>query len=223
MVNHLTAEQRRVLGVLMEKSLATPDYYPMTLSAIVAACNQKSNRDPVVSYPEGDVGRVLYELMELNLVAQADTSHGARANRFEQRVHEELDWNRRHRALMAELLLRGPQTLGELRTRSARMVSLPDPASLTSVLEELVCMDPPRVRVLPREPGRSAVRHDHTLYPPDECTASAVPAVATTEAGPVETTSDSGLTARIERLETEVADLRAVVQDIRQQLARSAP
>jgi len=221
MVKHLTAEQRRVLGVLMEKSLATPEYYPMTLNAVVAACSQKSNRNPVVRYSEGDVGRALHELAQMDLVGQADTAHGARANRFEHRVREGMEWNRRHRAVMAELLLRGPQTLGELRTRSARMVPLPDQESVASVLEELANMDPPRVRVFAREPGRSAVRYDHMLYSPEELTAPVVTAAAVAEPRPIEKTRDPGLSARIERLEAEVTDLRAVVEDLRQHLSRS--
>ncbi|MFH0982852.1 MAG: DUF480 domain-containing protein [Planctomycetota bacterium] len=214
----LMAEQRRVLGVLIEKSLATAEHYPMTLSAIVAACNQKNNRDPVVNYGESNVGRVLYELMQMNLVAQADSAPGARANRFAHRVHEELDWNRRHRAVMAELLLRGGQTVGELRTHSARMVPLPDVAAVISVLEELGNLDPPRVRVLPRQPGQAAIRYDHTLYPPEELAASAPALPTAAPAGPVEAVTASDLAARVDRLEAEVASLRAEVEDLRRSL-----
>ncbi|MCK4658221.1 MAG: YceH family protein [Phycisphaerae bacterium] len=217
MKDHLSAEQRRVLGVLIEKSLTTPEYYPMTLNAIVAGCSQKSNRHPVASYAESDVGRVLYELMEMRLVCQASSAHGARANRFEQRTHEELDWNRRHRALMAELLLRGPQTVGELRTRSARMVPLPDLQAVASVLEELEGMDPPLVRVLPRQPGKSAIRYDHTLYPPEELEKMEQTAVASTaevEGDPTPPAHDSELALRVERLESEVDQLREQVEEI---------
>lgn len=214
----LSAEQRRVLGVLIEKSLATPEYYPMTLNAVVAACNQKQNRDPVVSYGEGDVGRALYELMEMDLVAQADAAQGARANRFEHRVHEELGWNRRHRAMMAELLLRGPQTVGELRTRTARMVPLPDLASVTSVLEELINMDPPMVQVLPRLPGQSTIRQSHTLYPPDEMEALTAGPAPGAPAAPVAPSPDPGLVERVERLEAEVAELHRLIDDLRRQL-----
>ena len=212
----LTAEQRRVLGVLIEKSLATPEYYPMTLNSVLAASNQKSNRNPVVNYTEGDAGRVLYELMQMNLVVQADAAHGARVNRFEHRVHEELDWNRRHRAVMAELLLRGPQTAGELHTRSARMVPLPDLAAVASVLEELASTEPAMVRVLPRQPGRSAVRYDHTLYPPEELEAPASPTAV--EPGSVQVAGEPDLPARVERLEAEVADLRTLVEGLRRRV-----
>ena len=183
----LTAEQRRVLGVLIEKSLATPEYYPMTLNSVLAASNQKSNRNPVVNYTEGDAGRVLYELMQMNLVVQADAAHGARVNRFEHRVHEELDWNRRHRAVMAELLLRGPQST-----------------------------EPAMVRVLPRQPGRSAVRYDHTLYPPEELEAPASPTAV--EPGSVQVAGEPDLPARVERLEAEVADLRTLVEGLRRRV-----
>ncbi|MCP4590777.1 MAG: DUF480 domain-containing protein [bacterium] len=216
MVTHLSAEQRRVLGVLIEKSLATPEYYPMTMNAIIAACNQKSNRDPMVSYTEGDVGRVIYELQEMQLVGQADSAHGARANRFEQRVHQELGWNRRHRAVMAELLLRGPQTVGELRTRSARMVPLPDPAAVGSVLEELAGMEPSRVRVLPREPGRSAVRHDHTMYAPGEKQTETSGVREYQEPTVAQRNPTSSLATRVERLEAEVKELRALLGDRRE-------
>ena len=209
----LTAGQRRVLGVLIEKSLATPEYYPMTLNAVLAACNQKNNRDPVVSYTEDDVGRVLYELMQMHLVKQADSAVGARANRFEHQVQEQLDWNRRHRAVMAELLLRGPQTVGELKTRSARMVPLPDLAAVASVLDELAQRDPPQVRLLPRQSGHSAPRYAHLLYPTTEAVEHepepTAPSVSPVRAAAAEAPSGSGLAERVARLEAEVADLRA--------------
>src|SRR5207248_5113709 len=134
MTLHLTGLQRRILGVLMEKSLAQPEYYPMTLNAITAACNQKSNRDPVMSVPDGEVGKVLWELQQAGLVAQAEPDRSARANRFRHLVEEKLGWNARERALLAELLLRGPQTAGELRTHASRMMAFDNVTYISEML-----------------------------------------------------------------------------------------
>lgn len=208
---HLTAEQRRVLGVLIEKSLANPEYYPMTLNAIVAACNQKNNRDPLVEYDEGVVAKAVHEMMTMGLVSQAEAGRNARANRFAHQVHEQWGWERRQRAMMTELLLRGPQTVGELRTRSARMVPLPDLPSVNSVLDELMQHEPSWVIVLPRQPGQSTIRYDHTLYREGEERPASQTAVAGTRVAPA---ADSELIERMERLEAEMAELRRIVGEL---------
>ncbi len=165
----LTPLQRRVFGVLIEKSLSQPDYYPMTLNAITAACNQKQNRNPVMECTEGEVARAVHELEGLALVRMADVSAGARANRFRHLADTALNWDRPQQAVLAELLLRGPQTIGELRGRASRMsASLDSIEVVTNVLRDLASRETPVVVELEREPGKSATRWSHLLYPDSE-------------------------------------------------------
>ena len=153
----------RVLGVLIEKSLTQAGSYPLTMNAIVLGANQKQNRDPVLSLSEGEVARALGSLERKQLVAQAPPAPGARANRFQHRVVNELRWDRRDQAIMAELMLRGRQTAGELRTHASRMTSFADIGSVLNTLQELAAREPSFVEELPREPGRSANRWRHLI------------------------------------------------------------
>ena len=155
--------QRRVLGVLIEKTLTQGGSDGLSLNSILIGCNQKTNREPVVEYAEGDVARTVRELMDMQLAAQAPPEPGARVNRFGHRVEERLGWGRREQAVMAELLVRGPQTVGELRGRIGRMNVHLDVLGVQAILDELGSREPPPLVVLPREPGRSAVRYRHTL------------------------------------------------------------
>jgi hypothetical protein len=159
----LSDVEQRVLGVLIEKSLTQPAGYPMTINALVLGANQRQNRDPVTAYSDTDVSRALHSLSLKQLVRQAPPGPGARANRFEHNVVEACQWDRRDQAVLAELLLRGRQTAGELRGRAARMTAFPDLASVTTTLEALARREPRLVEELPREPGRSANRFRHLL------------------------------------------------------------
>ena len=151
----LTPVQQRVWGALIEKSLSQPAYYPMTLNAVNAACNQKQNRDPVMSLGEGEVAKALHELQEMGLVSLAPSSPGARANRFGHQAQSELAWDRPQQAIMAELLVRGPQTLGELRTRAGRMSdTLQNLAILSNVVNDLAAREPPPTSAPGFVPGR---------------------------------------------------------------------
>jgi uncharacterized protein YceH (UPF0502 family) len=207
-----------VLGVLMEKALTTPEYYPMTLNAIVAACNQKSNRDPVVAYSAEQVGRVLGELMDMKLVVQILPEPGARSNRFKHEADTILGWNRRQRAVLAELFLRGPQTIGELRARVNRMVQLPDQAAVLSVVDELRATDPPTVVELARQSGQSARRFGHTLSAEQEAEPEAQPPATAADPAPVaaprSVTGPQDLVALIERL----AALEATVERLEERV-----
>ncbi len=179
MAGYLTANERRVLGVLMEKSMAHPEYYPMTLNAIVAGCNQKQNRDPVMTLDEDVVWNALESLREHSLVTVVLPGPGARSKKYRHQAHEQLEWDRPQQAVMAELLLRGPQTVGELRGRCARLAPFADAAAVGAVLDQLGQAAPPFVRVLPRGTGQSADRYCHTLYPKEEepaTTTAAAPA-----------------------------------------------
>jgi len=198
----------RVLGVMIEKSLTQSSGYPMSVNAVTIGANQLQNRDPVVSISESEASTALRDLQHKGLAAQAPPSPGARVVRFEHRVVDRLHWDRRDQAVMAELMLRGRQTAGELRTHASRMTPLPDLAAVTSILEGLKAHDPPFVEELPREPGRSANRFRHLLGAATTPTAAGATFAApvTPTAGPVES-----LAARVARLESEVAELKAAV------------
>ena len=160
--------ERRVLGVLLEKALAQPQYYPMTVNAIVAACNQKSNRDPVLQLDEEAIWNTLERMRAAGLISRLLPGGASRVERFKHEAKDQLGWEKPQRAIMAELLLRGPQTVGELRTRCQRMYPFENIDAVAAVLEGLSQGEPSWVRTLPRAPGHSAVRHAHRLYEPDE-------------------------------------------------------
>jgi uncharacterized protein len=184
----LTAAQRRVLGTLIEKAFTTPAGYPLTLHALVAGCNQLTCREPVTRYPEAEVARAVQELKRLHLAKEGDYDKGARVDRF---MHDVAAlWDERQRAIMAELLLRGPQTAGELNTNASRMTSMPDLPAVSAALAAFAAGG--LVRELPRQPGRSSVRFDHLLYAEG---GTAAPAALIED--------------RVAKLEADVAALRA--------------
>jgi uncharacterized protein YceH (UPF0502 family) len=215
----LTANERRVLGALIEKALSQPDYYPMTLNAIQAACNQRSNRHPVMSLDDTSVQHTLDDLRRRGLVAMVLAAPGARSTRYRHDVETKLGWNRRQQAIMAELLLRGPQTPGELRTRAARMFQFETLEAVTIALDSLARPEegPPFVAQLPRESGQSATRYTHLMYPEGETPAAAPSAIAAEHrtASPGET---SEIRQELDTLRAEVADLRQRVESVERQL-----
>jgi len=129
--------QRRVLGVLMEKAMSQPQYYPMTLNQVVSGCNQKSNRDPVMDLDADTVWKTLNELREMGLVTEVMPAPGSRAEKYRHNVPDKLGWEKRKQAIMAELLIRGPQTVGELRTRCSRMMPFESIDAVVMVLDNL--------------------------------------------------------------------------------------
>ena len=154
---HLDAVETRVLASLMEKDITTPEYYPLTLNALLAACNQKSNREPVMELDEEAVRQALHSLGAKGLAGPARAE--GRVARFEHRLSEVLNLGRRENALLCTLLLRGPQTPGELRGRSERMHRLEDLDEVQLVLQKLIDHDPPLVKLLPRQPGTKEARY----------------------------------------------------------------
>ena len=158
----LNAAEQRVMGVLIEKSLATPQYYPLTLNQVVTACNQKSNRDPVMSLMEDEVVGVLNTLANRGLATQVFAS-GSRAGKYRQELTGMLELNGQEMAVLAEFLLRGAQTVGELRTRASRMKSIPDMAALNEVLQGLAGKDQPLARRLTPPGIQRGVRWGHLL------------------------------------------------------------
>lgn len=205
MLPKLAPAPRRVLGVLIEKSMTTPGQYPLTMNALLTGCNQLTCRDPVMTLAEGDVAKAVFELQQWQLVAQAPPDRTARANRFIHNVEQRFGWGARERALMAELLLRGPQTIGELKGNASRMTPLEDLHYVSELLGALAGREPPFVRELPRQPGKSVVRYDHLFYPDDEPREYSVPtAKADTDPPPF----NRPLEERIARLESEITAIR---------------
>ena len=196
--------QVRILGCLIEKKATTPDQYPLTLNALRNACNQKSNRFPAVDYEAGAVGHQLRELERKTLVRM---ERSARAERYEHRLHLVLDLKPRDVAVLYPLLVRGPQTLAEIKTRSYDVLGLDDLDDVRNVLERLMERDPPLVMLIPRQPGQREDRYTHLLA--GEPDLSALPAPAPAARG-----HHSALEARVEQLEHEVAELRALVEQL---------
>jgi uncharacterized protein YceH (UPF0502 family) len=207
----LTPVEARVLGALIEKDITTPDYYPMSLNALVNACNQKNNRDPVMTMDENTVRDALYSLQEKRLAGPARGAD-SRVTKYEHRSQEVFNFTRAENAVMDVLLLRGPQTPGELRGRSERLHRFEELSDVQAVLQKLMQREPPFVKMLPRPPGTKEARYAHLLSGD----------VAGFEGGTEpETESRSAISGEDERfaaLESDVADLRREVADLRQQV-----
>jgi uncharacterized protein len=200
----LGAGEVRVLGCLLEKEVTTPEYYPLSLNALVNACNQKSNRDPVVHLDEETVEGILSSLGEKGLSLNI-TGAGSRVPKYGHRLSEKLNLGRRELALLCELMLRGPQTLGELRTRADRLHHFDDTAEVETVLDHI----PELVTKLARRPGEKEARYAHLLSGTPE-----ISAAAHHEEAPPVSRAD-----RISELEAEVAQLRRELEDLKQQFA----
>jgi uncharacterized protein YceH (UPF0502 family) len=201
--------ERRVIGCLLEKQLTTPDQYPLSLNALVSACNQKSNRDPVLGVDEPTVQRTVDALVRKHLVLER-SGFGSRVPKYQHLFcnteYSSLKFSPQELAIVTELLLRGPQTPGELRSRAGRMASFTDVAEVEAALQSLLDREEgPLVARLPREPGRRESRYVHQF-------GGEPPPAVTDEAPPDQdapTTGHDGLAERVARLEEEVRQLRA--------------
>jgi len=212
----LTPVEARVLGSLVEKEITTPDYYPLSLNAILNAANQKSNRDPVMDLDEDAVRRALHSLSQEGLARSAATD--SRVPKFEHRLAEVFNFHRHEIALLCVLLLRGPQTPGELRTRTDRLYHFEDLGAIHSALNLLMNRQPSLVKVLPRQPGTKELRYVHLLSGDVQVPASqAAHADASSSARATEGTFPD--LDRLAKLEDEIAELRAEVADLKSQLA----
>jgi uncharacterized protein len=200
----LSAVEVRVLGALVEKDATTPDYYPLSLNALVNACNQKSNRDPVMTLDESTVRGALDSLHDRGLAGPAGGAD-SRVTKYEHRLYDALKLGRREVAVVCELLLRGAQTPGELRGRAERMHPFEGIEDVLSTLQRLMQREPPLVAILPRQPGTKESRYAHLLSG-EVTTAEVAPAMPRSVAG--ERSSD---------LESEVAELRREVRELKQQ------
>ncbi|HTX75677.1 MAG TPA: YceH family protein [Terracidiphilus sp.] len=206
----LTAAQARVLGSLIEKEVTTPEYYPLSLNALLNACNQRSNRDPVTDLDEDEVRLALRGLEDKSLAGRARNSD-SRVTKYEHWLGEAFNFSRAETALICVLLLRGPQTPGELRGRTERMHRFEELADVTAGLQKLIDRDPPLVAVLPRQPGTKEARYAHLLSGKIE--AASIPA------SPVSTPPAEGADPdRITRLEADIAELRKEIAALRQKV-----
>ena len=206
----LTSLEARLLGCLVEKELATPEYYPLTLNALVAACNQKNNRDPVLQLAAADVEKSLGVLQYDKKLVGTYSGASSRAVKYTHRLLETLGVDTPELALLCELLLRGPQTPGELRGRAARMHPFTSPAEVRTALDALAARPEPYVVELPRAPGCKANRFAPTFGPlPD---VPVWPAPRAAAAAPSAPTPDS---ARIRELEQRLAELEAQIAALR--------
>src|SRR5690349_10165510 len=203
----------RVLGALVEKDITTPDYYPLSLNALVNACNQKNNRDPVLSLDENSVRDALAGLQEMRLAGPAGGAD-SRVTKYEHRLQEVFNFTRGESAILCVLLLRGPQTPGELRGRTERMHRFETLDDVVSSLQKLMDRQPPLARVLPRQPGTKESRYAQLLGGNLEAWDSL--ANASAEDTPK---FSSGKSEQMTRLEQEVAELRAELASLREEVA----
>lgn len=199
----LTDVEVRVLGCLVEKEATTPDQYPLTLNALMMACNQSTNRDPVVDYTDALVIEAIGSLRDRNLCRLTHVP-GQRAVKYKHSLASALDLDGPSLALLAVLMLRGPQTPGELRSRTSRYHEFSGPAEVESALDDLARREPPLAARLARRPGEKESRWSQLLGGGVEAPESVAPAQA--PAG------RRALEARVEALEAEVVRLRAIVE-----------
>ena len=205
MLEQLTEVEARVLGSLVEKQLTTPEYYPLTLNALTAACNQKSNRDPVVSYDETTIMTAIDSLRDKNLV-YLYYGTGSRAVKYKHMMPSVFDLDAAGVALVAALLLRGSQTIGELRERTGRLHEFAGLGEVQEALDGLTRRDEPLVIKLERQAGQKEARYAHLLCGPVDQSAVA----------PVREASSSGKEDRIAKLESEIENLRGEFASLRE-------
>jgi uncharacterized protein YceH (UPF0502 family) len=206
----LSDQEVRVLAALIEKEITTPDYYPLSLNALINACNQKSNRHPVMAMDEAAVREALDSLGRKWLAAPTSTAE-SRVTKYGHRAQEVFNFDRRQTALLCELMLRGPQTLGELRTHAERMYRFDDLETLEGTLQKLSERQPPLVKKLPRLPGTKEPRYAHLLAGDNPDWTAIDETVAASAAHPADD--------RIPRLEAELAEVKLQLDDLRQRFA----
>jgi uncharacterized protein YceH (UPF0502 family) len=207
----LTPPQARVLGALMEKEVTTPDYYPLSLNALVNACNQRSNRDPVMDLAEEDVREALRGLQDQRLAGPA-RGDDSRVAKFEHWLGEAFNFSRAETALLCVLLLRGPQTPGELRGRTERMHQFESISDVLSGLQKLMQREPPLAAVMARQAGTKESRYTHLL-------SSEPAALSTTASGQAAPTQDANAQEeRIAQLEVTVGELRRELTALQQKI-----
>jgi uncharacterized protein YceH (UPF0502 family) len=203
----LAPTEARVLGALIEKEATTPDYYPLSMNALINACNQRSNREPVTNLDEEAVRQALHALEDAHLAGRARNADG-RVTKYEHWLGEAFNFTRAETALICVLLLRGPQTPGELRGRTERLHSFDEIGDVLAGLQKLMEREPPLAAILPRQPGTKEARYAHLLSGPVE-------SVQFTPAFPV---SPQPQDERIAQLEFAVAEMQKEIAELRQRI-----
>ena len=225
---HLTPTEARVLGALIEKEITTPEYYPLSLNALVNACNQKNNREPVMALDEVEVRQALHGLEDERLAAAVRGD--SRVPKYEHHIQEVFNFTRGEIAVVCVLLLRGPQTPGELRGRTERMYKFDELSDVQTVLQKLMAREPALVKLLPRQPGTKEARYAHLLSGDVE---SFEPVTSSAHASSYASASSSAysssslsseeeteLRERMAQLEAEVAILTRELGELREQVER---
>lgn len=204
--------QARVLGSLVEKASTTPETYPLTLNALVVACNQKTSREPVMELEPGAAGHAVRQLEDRGLVKVV---HGARALRYEHRFDEAYTVTARQRAVLCLLLLRGPQTLGELLIRSDRLASFPSIDDVRDTLDRLAAREPPMALRVGRAAGQREDRYMHLLCGAAAAQAAAAGMASVSDSFASSTLVHEGMATRLAELEARVAALEAALAELR--------
>ena len=208
MTHVLSPVAARVLGSLVEKEITTPEYYPLSLNALANACNQKNNREPVMNLDEDQIRQALHQLEDDGLAGPARGAD-SRVAKYEHRLQEVFNFTRGEFAVVCVLLLRGPQTPGELRARGERMHRFEELSDVQSTLQRLMQREPPLVKVLPRQPGTKEARYAHLF--------SGEPVEAV---GNSEVAESSGTGSSLAQMEAEIAALREEVAELRAQVEK---
>lgn len=207
----------RVLGSLIEKELTTPANYPLTLKALTAACNQTSSRDPVMDLDEATLTRALDDLQSRSLARGIHRSDG-RVIRYRQEIGERLHLHRPELAVLSVLILRGPQTAGEIKTRTARAFEFVAPSHVEVTLDSMAELSRPLVAALPRRPGQKEVRYTHLLSgPPSEDDVAGERPTPETPSPPAATDRVAALKRELDSLRDEVIALKAAFEAFRGQ------
>ena len=204
----LSAIEARILGCLIEKEATTPEQYPLTLNAIHLACNQKTNREPLMELSLGEVGHCMRQLDPRNLVR---SQHGARAERYEHRVNTVFSLTKQQQAIVCVLMLRGPQTLSELMTRTERLASFSDIDDMKHTLERLSQRDNPLIERIPRASGQREDRYVHLLCGPVDHSQLPAPKISTASTS----SSSNALEERIAQLEERLAAVEQELQALK--------
>jgi uncharacterized protein YceH (UPF0502 family) len=226
----LTDIETRVLGSLVEKEITTPEYYPLSLNALVNACNQKSNREPLMNLDEDAVKQALRTLQAKDLAGPANTTD-SRVTKYEQRVTEMFNFTRQETAVLCVLLLRGPQTPGELRSRAERLYPFDDLNQVQSALQRLMNREPPLAKILARQAGTKESRYAHLFAgDPEHGRAHASPSASPQNSAPPERAitpaqavrvpvGGSNESLRLAQLEEEISGLKKTVEELQQQFS----
>ena len=213
----LTGDEQRILGVLIEKGLCTPQYYPLTLNALVSGCNQKSNRDPVVEMVEDEIDEILLGLHSRAMVSQVYGA-GSRAGKWRQELTSMLELDGPMMAVLGELFLRGPQTLGELRTRASRMKPIADLAMLEGVLALMAAHSPTLAMRLTPQGVRRGVRWCHCLQSEALLSQLRLAEESGVDASPSSAASPRRSSGRLEEMAEEIEILRKRVDNLEKSL-----